>query len=133
MARTVVSNVQVLTAGTRYDQEEAKDGKPQRSTVVTLAVLPDDGERIALAPAKARSRWRCATRSTSTRRRPTDQARGADAGHRPRAGARSRRSGAWCRPKRSAAAAAAAAGRAVDLQGRSDSRRQANEEVVQLT
>jgi pilus assembly protein CpaB len=49
MARTVVSNVQVLTAGTRYDQEEAKDGKPVRSTVVTLAVLPADGERIALA------------------------------------------------------------------------------------
>jgi len=49
MARTVVSNVQVLTAGTRYDQQEAKDGKPQRSTVVTLSVLPADGERIALA------------------------------------------------------------------------------------
>jgi pilus assembly protein CpaB len=49
MARTVVSNVQVLTAGTRYDQEEAKNGKAQRSTVVTLAVLPADGERIALA------------------------------------------------------------------------------------
>jgi pilus assembly protein CpaB len=49
MARTVVNNVQVLTAGTRYDQEEAKNGKPQRSTVVTLAVLPADGERIALA------------------------------------------------------------------------------------
>src|SRR6185436_16472190 len=38
-----------LTAGTRYDQAEAKDGKAQRSTVVTLAVLPADGERIALA------------------------------------------------------------------------------------
>ena len=49
MARTVVSNVQVLTAGTRYDQQESKDGKAQRSTVVTLAVLPTDGERIALA------------------------------------------------------------------------------------
>jgi pilus assembly protein CpaB len=49
MARTVVNNVLVLTAGTRYDQEEAKDGKAQRSTVVTLAVLPEDGERIALA------------------------------------------------------------------------------------
>ena len=49
MARTVVNNVQVLTAGTRYDQEEAKDGKAVRSTVVTLAVLPADGERIALA------------------------------------------------------------------------------------
>jgi pilus assembly protein CpaB len=49
MARTVVSNVQVLTAGTRYDLNEAKDGKAQRSTVVTLAVLPEDGERVALA------------------------------------------------------------------------------------
>ena len=49
MARTVVNNVQVLTAGTRYDAEESKDGKPVRSTVVTLAVLPADGERIALA------------------------------------------------------------------------------------
>lgn len=52
MSRTVVSNVQVLTAGTRYDQQEAKAGQPQRSTVVTLAVLPEDGERIALAASK---------------------------------------------------------------------------------
>jgi pilus assembly protein CpaB len=52
MARTVVSNLQVLTAGTRYDQEEAKDGQAIRSTVVTLAVLPADGERIALASAE---------------------------------------------------------------------------------
>jgi len=49
IARVVVSNVQVLTAGTRYDQENAKDGKPIPSTVVTLLVAPDDGERIALA------------------------------------------------------------------------------------
>jgi pilus assembly protein CpaB len=49
MARTVVSNVTVLTAGTRYDQEEAREGQPQRSTVVTVAVTPQDGERIALA------------------------------------------------------------------------------------
>jgi pilus assembly protein CpaB len=49
MARTVVSNLQVLTAGTRYDQAEAKNGEAQRSTVVTLAVLPEDGERIVLA------------------------------------------------------------------------------------
>jgi pilus assembly protein CpaB len=52
MARTVVSNTVVLTAGTRYDQEAAKDGKPERVTVVTLAVLPEDGERIALASAQ---------------------------------------------------------------------------------
>jgi pilus assembly protein CpaB len=49
MARTVVSNVQVLTAGTRYDTEKGKDGKPQQVNVVTLALLPEDGERIALA------------------------------------------------------------------------------------
>ena len=50
MTRTVVSNVQVLTAGTKFDQEQArKDGKPMESTVVTLMVLPEDAERIALA------------------------------------------------------------------------------------
>ena len=49
MSRTVVSNVQVLTAGTLYDQEAAKDGKPVPSTVVTLMVTPEDAERIVLA------------------------------------------------------------------------------------
>lgn len=49
MTRTVVSNVQVLTAGTRYDQEKAKDGQPIPSTVVTLMVTPEDAERITLA------------------------------------------------------------------------------------
>ena len=42
MTRTVVSNVQVLTAGTRYDQEKLKDGQPIPSTVVTLMVTPED-------------------------------------------------------------------------------------------
>jgi pilus assembly protein CpaB len=49
LSRIVVSNVQVLTAGTRYDQEKAKEGDPIPSTVVTLLVTPADGERIALA------------------------------------------------------------------------------------
>jgi pilus assembly protein CpaB len=49
MTRIVCSNVQVLTAGTRYDQEKAKEGNAIPSTVVTLLVKPDDGERIALA------------------------------------------------------------------------------------
>ena len=48
-ARVVVSNVQVLTAGTKFDQEQAKDGKPLPTSVVTLLVTPDDAERIALA------------------------------------------------------------------------------------
>jgi pilus assembly protein CpaB len=50
MSRIVVSNVLVLTSGTKYDQDEArKDGKPIKTTVVTLAVTPPDAERIALA------------------------------------------------------------------------------------
>jgi pilus assembly protein CpaB len=50
ISRVVVSNVQVLTAGTRYDEAEArKEGKPIPSSVVTLMVTPSDAERIALA------------------------------------------------------------------------------------
>lgn len=49
VSRVIVSNAQVLTAGTKYDQEQAKDGKPVPSTVVTLLVTPSDAERIALA------------------------------------------------------------------------------------
>ncbi|HTG99305.1 MAG TPA: Flp pilus assembly protein CpaB [Vicinamibacterales bacterium] len=54
MSRTVASNVLVLTAGTRFDQEQAKDGKPQPSTVVTLAVSPTDAERVALASSEGK-------------------------------------------------------------------------------
>jgi pilus assembly protein CpaB len=50
VSRVVVSNVQVLTAGTRYDEAEVKkEGKPIPSSVVTLMVTPSDAERIALA------------------------------------------------------------------------------------
>ena len=50
ISRAVVSNVQVLTAGTRFDQEKARnEGKPIPSTVVTLLVTPQDAERISLA------------------------------------------------------------------------------------
>lgn len=49
MSRIIVSNAQVLTAGTRIDQQQAKDGKPIPTTVVTLLVTPSDAERIALA------------------------------------------------------------------------------------
>jgi pilus assembly protein CpaB len=49
LSRVVVTNVQVLTAGTKYDQDQAKDGKPVPTSVVTLLVTPDDAERIALA------------------------------------------------------------------------------------
>jgi pilus assembly protein CpaB len=47
--RIVVSNVQVLTAGTRYDQEKAKTGEAMPSSVVTLLLTPEDAERTVLA------------------------------------------------------------------------------------
>ncbi len=49
MSRAVVSNVQVLTANTQYDQQQARQGNAVPSTVVTLLVTPQDAERIALA------------------------------------------------------------------------------------
>lgn len=54
MARTVVSNLLVLASGVRTDTEQAKEGKPQPSTVVTLAVLPEDAEKIALAQSEGK-------------------------------------------------------------------------------
>lgn len=52
MSRVVASNVQVLTANSRYDQEDSKQGNAVKSTVVTLMVSPVDAERIALAQAE---------------------------------------------------------------------------------
>jgi|SRR5688572_11292219 pilus assembly protein CpaB len=54
MSRTAISNVLVLTAGTRYDQEQGLKGEPQPATVVTLAVTPEDAERIALAASEGK-------------------------------------------------------------------------------
>jgi pilus assembly protein CpaB len=55
-SRTVASNVQVLTSGTRGDQQRPKDAKPtaqsNSNAVVTLLVTPEDAERIALAQAE---------------------------------------------------------------------------------
>jgi len=47
-SKVVLSNVQVLTAGTRLEQDQEK-GKPMQVTVVTLLVYPDQAERLALA------------------------------------------------------------------------------------
>jgi pilus assembly protein CpaB len=49
VTRIVVSNLQVLAAGTRVDQQEAQQGKPIPTTVVTLLATPEDAERVALA------------------------------------------------------------------------------------
>jgi pilus assembly protein CpaB len=47
-SKVILSNVQVLTAGTRLEQDQDKQ-KPVQVTVVTLAVYPDQAERLALA------------------------------------------------------------------------------------
>jgi pilus assembly protein CpaB len=47
--RVLVSNVRVLTAGTRFQQEQGTEAKPIPSTVVTLMVTPNQAEKIALA------------------------------------------------------------------------------------
>src|SRR5262249_50640075 len=47
-SKVILSNVQVLTAGTRMEQDQEK-GKPVQVTVVTLLVYPDQAERLALA------------------------------------------------------------------------------------
>ena len=47
-SKVILSNVQVLTAGTRMEQDQ-EEGKPMQVTVVTLLVNPEQSERLALA------------------------------------------------------------------------------------
>ena len=47
--RAVVSNLTVLAAGTRCDQDKSKDGQAIPTTVVTLLATPEDAERVTLA------------------------------------------------------------------------------------
>jgi pilus assembly protein CpaB len=47
-SKVVLSNVQVLTAGTRMEQQ-GDQSKPVQVTVVTLLVYPEQAERLALA------------------------------------------------------------------------------------
>jgi pilus assembly protein CpaB len=47
-SKVVLSNVQVLTAGTRMEQNQ-EDSEPTQVTVVTLLVNPEQAERLALA------------------------------------------------------------------------------------
>lgn len=46
--KVVLTNVPVLTAGTKLEQDQ-KDGKPMQVTVVTLLVTPEQAERLTLA------------------------------------------------------------------------------------
>jgi pilus assembly protein CpaB len=66
MTIMVAGNIQVLTAGTRNDQDKSKaDAKPTPTSVVTLIVSPEDAERIALAQNQGQI--------TLTLRNPLDQ------------------------------------------------------------
>jgi pilus assembly protein CpaB len=49
MSRAVLNNIQVLAAGTKFDQEQSKNGQPIKTAVVTLLVTPPDAEKLALA------------------------------------------------------------------------------------
>jgi len=52
-SKVVLTQVPVLTAGTRLEQE-GKDGKPMQVTVVTLLVSPEQAERLALASSEGK-------------------------------------------------------------------------------
>ena len=47
-ARTVLSNIQVLAANTKYQQDTERD-KPIQASVVTLLLTPPDAEKLTLA------------------------------------------------------------------------------------
>ncbi len=49
ISRAVLSNIQVLAAGTKFDQDTSKNGQPIKTAVVTLLVTPPDAEKLALA------------------------------------------------------------------------------------
>lgn len=66
VARVVVSNVEVLAAGTRAEQTQSTDGRNSSASVVTLLVTPADAERISLAASVGRI--------TLTLRNPLDTA-----------------------------------------------------------
>ena len=46
LTKVVLSNVQVLTAGTKYEQDKSRSGEAIPSTVVTLLLTPEDAERV---------------------------------------------------------------------------------------
>lgn len=55
ITRSVLSNVVVLTAGTRYDQDRATaEGKAIPANVVTLLLTPEDAEKLVLAAGEGR-------------------------------------------------------------------------------
>jgi len=73
-SKVVLANVQVLTAGTRMEQD-AEKGKPMQVNVVTLLVTPEQVERLALASTEGKIQLAL--------RNPLDQGAPATPGMRP--------------------------------------------------
>jgi pilus assembly protein CpaB len=73
-SKVVLANVLVLTAGTRMEHDQ-KDGKPVQVTVVTMAVTPEQSERLALASTEGKI--------VLALRNPLDQSAPATPGMRP--------------------------------------------------
>jgi pilus assembly protein CpaB len=73
-SKVVLANVLTLTSGTRMEQDQ-KDGKPVQVTVVTLAVSPEQAERLALASTEGKIQLAL--------RNPLDQSAPATPGIRP--------------------------------------------------
>ncbi len=48
-ARTILQNIQVLSAGTEYQQVKDAEGKPKQVQVVNLLVTPEQAETLELA------------------------------------------------------------------------------------
>ena len=74
VSKVVLANVQVLTAGTRLEQDQ-EAGKPMQVTVVTLLVNPEQAERLALASTEGKIQLAL--------RNPLDQGSPATPGIRP--------------------------------------------------
>jgi pilus assembly protein CpaB len=74
ISKVVLANVEVVTAGTRLEQNP-EDGKPVQVTVVTLLVTPEQSERLALASTEGKIQLAL--------RNPLDQGAPATPGIRP--------------------------------------------------
>ena len=87
-SKVVLANVQVLTAGTRMEQDQEK-GKPVQVTVVTLLVTPEQAERLALASTEGKIQLAL--------RNPLDQGAPPTPGMQARRPARTRAGEAGCK------------------------------------
>ena len=122
--------MQVLTAGTRMEQDQEK-GKPMQVTVVTLSVTPEQSERLALASTEGKIQL--ALRNPLDQRRPRPPASSRPVcsdWRRPRA--RRRRSGER-EAEAGQAVTVATTPRAVRADRRNDPRRQARDGSHQMT